>query len=350
MKKTLIALLLVALLTVIIAPAALAAGSAEVSVSSATVLPGDEVTLVVSIANNPGVGSGKFVVEYDSSVLTLVALEAGEVMGTASFTNLPANLINFARTTNYTKDGVLFTATFKVAANAANGEYPVKVVVKNLNSANKGNPAVVTTVVAGKVTVHAHVWSWVTDTEATCGKDGAKHEECTCGAKQNEGTKIPATGNHTWTWVTDTEATCGKDGTKHEECTCGAKRNEGTKIPATGNHTWTWVTDTEATCGKDGAKHEECTCGAKRNEGTKIPATGEHDWEWVTDKEATSTEEGEKHEECKDCGAKQNEGTKIPMIDDVPVMGDNTTIYVIFALVALVSLAGVYYVTKKNNI
>ncbi|MBO7737212.1 MAG: hypothetical protein J6S77_00750, partial [Clostridia bacterium] len=84
-------------------------------------------------------------------------------------------------------------------------------------------------------------------------------------------------------------------------------------------------------------------------EGTKIPATGAHDWEWVTDKEATSTEEGEKHEECKDCGAKQNEGTKIPMIDDVPEMGDNTTIYVIFALVALVSLAGVYYTTKKFN-
>ena len=349
MKKTLIALLLVALLTVIIAPAALAAGSAEVSVSSATVLPGDEVTLVVSIANNPGFGSGKFVVEYDTSVLTLTDITAGELLPIATV-NLKQNLINTMSTKNVTANGVLFTVTFKVAANAANGEYPVNVVVKNLNSADKGNAAVATTVVAGKVTVHAHVWSWVTDTEATCGKDGAKHEECACGAKQNEGTKIPATGNHTWTWVTDTEPTCGKDGAKHEECTCGAKQSEGTKIPATGNHTWTWVTDTEATCGKDGAKHEECTCGAKQNEGTKIPATGEHNWEWVTDKEATSTEEGEKHEECKDCGAKQNEGTKIPMIDDVPEMGDNTTIYVIFALVALVSLAGVYYVTKKNNI
>ena len=349
MKKIICSLLVIALMSVLLAPAVFAAGT-SVAVTDITAEPGDEVTVDVTITGNTGFGSATFDIVYDSSVLTLTAIGVDNTLfgKGVGVQNVAKNRVNCASTVNITGDGVLFTLTFKVADNAAGGSYDVSVVAKTFTD-DKG-AKITATVTEGTVDVHVCEWTWVIDTEATCGKDGAKHEECTCGEKRNEGTKIPATGNHTWTWVTDTEATCGKDGAKHEECTCGAKRNEGTKIPATGEHAWKWVTDTEATCGKDGEKHEECTCGAKRNEGTKIPATGEHDWEWVVDKEATADEEGEKHEECKNCGAKQNEGTKIPMIDDVPEMGDNTAIYVVFSLVALVSLAGVYFVSKKKNI
>ena len=389
MKKIICSLLVIALMSVLLAPAVFAAGT-SVAVTDITAEPGDEVTVDVTITGNTGFGSATFDIVYDSSVLTLTAIGVDNTLfgKGVGVQNVAKNRVNCASTVNITGDGVLFTLTFKVADNAAGGSYDVSVVAKTFTD-DKG-AKITATVTEGTVDVHVcewtwvidteatcgkdgakheectcgekrnegtkipatgnHTWTWVTDTEATCGKDGAKHEECTCGAKRNEGTKIPATGEHAWKWVTDTEATCGKDGAKHEECTCGAKRNEGTKIPATGNHTWTWVTDTEPTCGKDGAKHEECTCGTKRNEGTKIPATGKHDWEWVVDKEATADEEGEKHEECKNCGAKQNEGTKIPMIDDVPPMGDNFAIYVVFSLVALVSLAGVYFVSKKKNI
>ncbi len=41
---------------------------------------------------------------------------------------------------------------------------------------------------------HTHDFEWVIDKEATEAEDGIKHEECACGAKQNENTVIPKTG------------------------------------------------------------------------------------------------------------------------------------------------------------
>nr|MCR5689905.1 InlB B-repeat-containing protein [Clostridiales bacterium] len=160
----------------------------------------------------------------------------------------------------------------------------------------------------------AHVWKWVTDTEPTCGAAGVKHEECeNCDAVQNENTEIPATGEHVWKWVTDTEPTCGAAGVKHEECeNCDAVQSENTPIDPTGAHTWKWVVDTEPTCGAAGVKHEECeNCDAVRNENTPIEATGEHEFEWVVDTEATCGTDGVKHEKCKNCDAVQSENTPI---------------------------------------
>ncbi len=45
--------------------------------------------------------------------------------------------------------------------------------------------------------------------------------------------------NHMWSWVTDKEATCGTTGVQHLECArCNAKKSEGTIISATGKHVW----------------------------------------------------------------------------------------------------------------
>ena len=160
-----------------------------------------------------------------------------------------------------------------------------------------------------------HVFEWVVDEEATCGKAGVKHEECSgCGATRSENTPIDATGEHTFEWVIDQDETCGEAGVKHEECSgCGATRNENTPIPATGAHTFEWVIDQDETCGEAGVKHEKCSgCGAVRNENTPIPATGAHTYEWVTDTAATCGEAGVKHEKCSGCGALRNENTPIP--------------------------------------
>ena len=153
-------------------------------------------------------------------------------------------------------------------------------------------------------TTHTHTWTEVIDKQPTCGEDGSKHLECSCGEKQ-AAVSIPATGNHTWTEVIDKDATCAATGIKHEECSvCHAKQNEGTVIAATGNHNWTEVIDKNATCVAKGTKHEECSvCHAKQKENTEIPATGKHnygDWETVT--AADCMHEGAKKRTCKDCG------------------------------------------------
>ena len=322
MKKIICSLLIVALMSVMLAPAVFAAGT-SVTVSDITAKPGDEVTVDVTVSGNTGFGAATFDIVYDADVLTLTEISVDNTLfgkGTG-VQNVAKNRVNCASATAITGDGVLFTLTFEVKAAAADGKYEVSVEAKNFADTKGADIAV--TVEAGEVSVatpHVCSGTLVKAKDATCTEAGnIAYYVCECGKLYSD------------------EA-CTKEITLAD-----------TVVKALG-HDWEWVVDEEATCGKDGKKHEECkVCGEKRNEGTKIDATGDHKWEWVVDKEATTTEDGEKHEECKVCGNKRNEGTKIPMIDDVPEMGDNTTIYVIFALVALVSLAGVYYTTKKFN-
>ncbi len=197
-----------------------------------------------------------------------------------------------------------------------------------------------------------HDYEWVIDTGATCGADGAKHEECkVCHDKRNENTVIDATGAHEYEWIIDDEPTCGEVGKKHEKCkNCTATRNENTAVEATGahayesvvtaptctadgyttytckacgnsytddtvkteGHNYEWIIDTGATCGTDGIKHEECSvCHDKQKENTLIPATGAHEYEWIIDDEPTCSEAGKKHEKCKNCTATRNENTAV---------------------------------------
>ena len=81
-----------------------------------------------------------------------------------------------------------------------------------------------------------HDWEWVTDTPATCGTAGSKHEECkTCTATQSLNTVIPATGSHSYTAQTvkaealKSAATCTAPATYYYSCTtCGAiEKNAG---------------------------------------------------------------------------------------------------------------------------
>ena len=83
-----------------------------------------------------------------------------------------------------------------------------------------------------------HNYQTIIDKEPTCAP-GIEHEECSvCHQKRNEDTEIPATQEHQWTWVTDEEATCGKEGKKHEKCSvCEAIRSENTVIGKT-PHEW----------------------------------------------------------------------------------------------------------------
>jgi len=348
MKKIICSLLIVALMSVMLAPAVFAAGT-SVTVSDITAKPGDEVTVDVTVSGNTGFGAATFDIVYDADVLTLTKISVDNTLfgkGTG-VQNVAKNRVNCASATAITGDGVLFTLTFKVKAAAADGKYEVSVEAKNFADTKGADIAV--TVEAGEVSVatpHVCSGTLVKAKDATCTEAGnIAYYVCECGKLYSDeactkeitlaDTVVKALG-HDWEAATCTEPKTCK--------VCGETEGEAL------GHDWEWVVDEEATCGKDGKKHEECkVCGEKRNEGTKIDATGDHKWEWVVDKEATTTEEGEKHEECKVCGNKRNEGTKIPMIDDVPEMGDNTTIYVILALVALVSLAGVYYTTKKFN-
>ena len=82
---------------------------------------------------------------------------------------------------------------------------------------------------------------------------------------------VPATG-HTWgEWIVDAEPTEDADGSKHRECACGER--ETIAIPAL-NHTHSYTSEvtTAPTCTEAGVKTFTCGCGDTYTEA--VPATG----------------------------------------------------------------------------
>lgn len=199
MKKIIISLLLVAMISVMMIPA-YAAGT-SITVAEKTVFAGETVAVDVAITGNTGFANGKFTVEYDANVLTLTALEVeGKLLENGSCSiNLATRSLSFASAEEITEDGVLFTATFTVKANAEVDKYDVKATAQDMVTVD-GEP-VAAEVVNGAVKVECdHEWEWVIDKEPEGKEDGEKHEECKkCHEKRNEHTIIdnPNTGDST---------------------------------------------------------------------------------------------------------------------------------------------------------
>ena len=159
---------------------------------------------------------------------------------------------------------------------------------------------------------------WITDTAATCTKDGAKHRVCKkCGAVEN-GVIDKLGHNYSAEWTVDKPADCKNPGEESRHCTRCDARTDIKSIPATGKHTYgDWITDTAATCTKDGAKHRVCKkCGAVEN--GVIEKLG-HDYsaEWTVDKPADCKNPGEESRHCTRCDARTD-------IKSIPSTGKHT--------------------------
>ena len=115
---------------------------------------GDTVTLNVSIAGNPGFVAFDFTVKYDAGKLELTKVEQGNIKG--SFTgNENTGMVNFSAAADKdkkecTEDGVLFTLTFKVKADCAEG---AQVTLKTTTFKNAQNVKFDPTIVAGGINV-----------------------------------------------------------------------------------------------------------------------------------------------------------------------------------------------------
>ncbi len=107
---------------------------------------------------------------------------------------------------------------------------------------------------------------WITDTEATCKAEGAKHKECTeCHTVLENGT-IDKLTTHTPAEAireNEVDSTCSEFGSYDEvvKCSiCGIELSRVEKEISKKNHSSSeWITDTEASCKVEGTKHKECT-------------------------------------------------------------------------------------------
>lgn len=105
----------------------------KIIVSSARGTLGRQVNITVSLANNPGIVSATLRVVYDSSVMTLSAVEDTDLLSGSMHSDQFTSpyVLTWANDTvknNITVNGTLVTLTFDIAEDAEVGSYPVKVV------------------------------------------------------------------------------------------------------------------------------------------------------------------------------------------------------------------------------
>ena len=158
---------------------------------------------------------------------------------------------------------------------------------------------------------------WITDTAATCTKDGAKHRVCKkCGAVEN-GVIEKLGHNYSAEWTVDKPADCKNSGEKSRHCTRCDARTDNISIPPTGKHTYgDWQTLRAATCTEEGERIRYCLGGCRTSEKEVIDALG-HDYstEWTIDVSATCKNGGLKSHHCTRCDERADL-TAVPKTND----------------------------------
>ena len=260
---------------------------------------GETVTVSFSVTGNPGFATFGAQINYNSDVLELTAISAGELCNSGMFIpNVNNGMVAYTGTTNVNGDGVLFTATFEVKEGAAVGTYDVTATLDTTTTANENYEPVEFAIVGGAVEVTcAHEWGEWTETPATCTEAGSKTRTCAkCGSVETE--EIPALGHDFGEWSFDDA-----------------------------NH---W--------------HVCSRCDATADEAA-------HDNEWVITKNPTHNETGLKHEECKVCDWR-GEDVEIPAdpnLDPVPGTGDMTMTFVL-GFVAVMAMGGAALFVFKRKL
>ena len=253
-KVIVVLMLLVTIFTAMVAVLPAYAASTTVTVDDVSVEPGEEVKVDVIISGNTGFCNGKFKLDYDSSVLTLTKIDTkGKILSGATV-NLAKGMVSYAKATNITKDGVLFTAIFEVKEDAPNKVCVISVKVEdmtNIESEEEVNPVTK----KGSITVHkCRDAQFVEEVPATCSKEGTKaYYLCSCGKKYSDKdcTKLMtsisiAKKSHTYaSWETTKDPTCTTKGEKKRTC-----KDCGYIITPAKNHTHklTKVAKKAATC------------------------------------------------------------------------------------------------------
>ena len=126
-------------------------------VSDVRTQAGKQITVTVSLENNPGIAGLDLRLTYDASVLTLDNVANGGMFsGFSSGRN-----ILFDENGDVTDDGTLMTLTFTVADGAEAGEYAIGITVRG--ATNYDLDDVELAVVAGKVTVVDFIYGDVND-------------------------------------------------------------------------------------------------------------------------------------------------------------------------------------------
>lgn len=372
--KKIIAMLMAAMLIAAMAVTAMASGaSIAVDTVKQEAKIGDEVSVSVSLNNNPGIAGISFSIEYDKTRLELVGYENSGING---WTVIAENGgASWAEASNYTGNGEVLKLKFKVIDNAPSGFAEIK--LTEVKAGNLDEERVEFVAVSGGITVKGickHVNTEVRNEKAaTCAAEGYTGDTyCKdCNELVKKGGSLPKNAqNH----VGGTEikgakkANCVEEGyTGDTYCKgCGVKLSDGEKIAVDPNsHKETEVINKkEATC-KDAGYTGDTYCKACDTifaKGTEIAKNENHKFgAWKVTKEATKSEEGLKERVCSVCD--KIETAKIAKLKDdaAPIhisangeskgeQNPNTGAEPIIGLAVLAAVCtGAYIVGKKRH-
>lgn len=193
--------------------AAFADGSAQLIVSTQTAKVGDEVTLSVSTANNPGVAVLTLGINYDEAKLELVGFENSGFTGWTVKTSAV-----WVGDSDSTYNGEILKLKFKVL-DGASGKAEVSLRCGNGDAYNYNEEPISFEIVSGGVIIEqGHTHSYTEKVTApTCTEEGYTTHTCACGDTYIDDYR-DAYG-HDLIYIADIDAKCTESGSEpYEYC------------------------------------------------------------------------------------------------------------------------------------
>ena len=337
----------------------------SIVVESVEAKPGDDVSVKVSIENNPGVWGMDVRISYDKTDLTLTSVENGGFYQDAEWTK--GNLDGDTYVLSYeassfdnitTSSGVLAILNFKISDSASSQEYAINASYNPGDCINVEFDDINFNIVNGKIslpmseTVHIHTFTKITAKASTCLIHGNNEyyfcEECGKYFKDTEGdteTTIEAEtlpiASHNYVENPTAEylkyeATCIEQAVYNKSCfVCGKKSDETFTYGSTLAHDYSdeWKFNTNGhwreckACGNKTEEADHVSSGAATEEKAEIcaicgyvitPALEHtHKLTLVEGIEATCKSEGQKaYYVCEGCGKWFEDGTASIEITD----------------------------------
>ncbi len=104
--------------------------TAYLQVQAVEAVPGQTVSVPVTIENNQCFAKFTFIVSYDTANMTLTGATAGALLQNGSFSR-SGSTVNWSGSSNIIGDGTLFYLNFQIHEAAPQGDYTVKVALKS---------------------------------------------------------------------------------------------------------------------------------------------------------------------------------------------------------------------------
>lgn len=206
-----------------------------ITISNKTALPGEEVTIDISISNNPGIMAMAFCITYDSDALEYTGYTKGYLSKYTVKNHSDKGHIAFVNdeSSDKSNNGIILSVKFKTKNDAAPKKY--KITLANLDRKKYGNKLyksfsnsnlknIEPTIKSGSITIletcenSGHKFgSWKVITPANCINTGLQRHSC-IRCNFSEEVVIPITHDFEDEWTIDKAATPEEDGIMSRHC------------------------------------------------------------------------------------------------------------------------------------